>query len=324
MINQTDLTHNLLGALFQASPSLWTVLLCFFVNFLLTGLIVLSLVNLVSIDVNKQRRAFSFLLMGIGTFIPLIGIFVVLLVTLLLKKYGKDFYPIEVNTYHDVEYSRKNPIKTVAYGTGWADIRLNSSKFSQDERKQALQSISRGLPKDANLIYSKLVSDDLEELRICSFSMLEIQQDYLQSKINLLLKKHQDNTDPKKKAFLAKLLALLYWELVYRNLSDQEFRSILLERSSYFANQSLAVLSDDATLLILISKINIQEGKLEESLQNLKKAAAFQAPASKIIPYLAELAYENKDYKTVKQLLNSDHSLRYIFKINKIVNFWCK
>lgn len=300
------------------------ILEIFVLNMGISLIIAFLLVRFIPLDITKRKGAFTFFLMGIGSFIPFLGNLVAFLFVILLKKYTVDFKPIEINFYPPIQYLRKNAVKTIAHGRGWADIRLHSSHYSQEERQRALRSVHRGLPRDTNLIYNTLISDDFEELRVCAFSLLETQQDFLQTKINLLLKKYEEFSEPLKKASLAKQISLLYWELVYRNLSHQEFRQLLLERSTFFANIALEVLINDATLLILLSKISIEHGNLELGLDYLIKAKECQAPSSKTLPYLAELAYKNKNYKAVKQYLSSDPSLHYLFKINKIVDFWCK
>ena len=286
-------------------------------------LVALVLSKVVHVETNKRSVAFFFLLLIIGTFIPVLGLCMVVVFVLLLRHYSVDFNPVELNTFAQVEYTRKNPVNIVAYGSGWASTRLQSSNFSTDQRKQALQGITRGTPKDSNLIYNQLVSDDVEELRVCAFSMLENQQNYIHEKINQLLKTYNEMTDVNKKAFMAKQLALLYWELIYRNLSDYEFRKLLLERSTFFANIALAVFKEDATLWILLSRIEITKGEKQKGLTNLEIAAKYNAPKSKVLPFLAELAYQKHDYNGVKRFLGEDSSMRFILKINKVIRFWC-
>lgn len=306
----------------EAPPADWLIQLFLF-NGLISVSVTLLLINGLKLATVKRKWAFAWLLIGIGAFIPLIGILLIILLSVLLRIYGIDFRPIEINVFSQVVYARRKPIKTAALGTNWANVRLQSSTFTKSERVGALHGISRGLSRDSNLIYANLVSDDLEELRICAFSLLEKQQDFLQSHINILLKKHQKEHQSSYKAFLAKQIALLYWELVYQNLAAQEFRLLLLERSHFFAKEALNLLTDDASLLVLLAKISIEYKKMDEAMHYLTKALARNAPGCKIIPYLAEIAYQRKDYQYLRDCLRKDFSLRYIFKVNGVVNFWC-
>lgn len=295
----------------------------FFVNMLVTGLVVWALMEFIDLKINKHPKALFALLLAIGTFIPGFGLVGGGILMVLLKRHTGDFKPVAFDFYEEIEYTRKNPIKTVSYGVGWASTRLQSNQFSTEQRKQALHTVTRGGLKDANFMYSQLVSDDVEELRVCAFSMLENQQNRLHQKINGLLKSLSATPDPWQSVFIEKQLALLYWELVYLNLSDHEFRALLLERSTYFAGKALDILNEDPSLWILLSRIDTLQGRKKEAYRHLQYAAEYGAPVSRIIPFFAEMAYQQKDYQTVKQLLSSDTSLKYIIKINKIVNFWC-
>jgi hypothetical protein len=322
-VKPIELFNSLLSDLVKPSPSISLVLGFFLVNLTLSCLLSWVLVYSVQLDVVKRKKAFNCFIFSIAAFIPVLGNLINILVLLVLKRYGKDFEPIEIDRYPQVEYSRKNPVKIVAYGFNWASVRLESTQFSEEERTKALNSVSRGSPRETNLVYSKLVSDELEELRICAFSLLESQQDFLQTQINQLLKKFDGMEDALKKAYLAKQIALLYWELVYRNLADQEFRSILLERSIYYAEYALKTLAEDATLLVLRARIDIAQNKDKEGYQSLLAAAQYHASKSKILPYFAELAFQKKDYAAVRDYLSSERSLKYIFKMSKIIDFWC-
>lgn len=323
MLNQPDLLRSLLGFMVKPAPSTALFVSLFFLNMGIGASMSYILLNYFKLAVVKRKKEFLYLLAAIGTFIPILGIIVGGLVIFLIKKYAKDFQPIEIDTYQPVEYIRKKATHTVAYGSSWATTRLYSKQYSPQERQQALQSISKGFPRETNLIYSQLVSDDLEELRLLAFSMLEKQQDYLQVQISLLLEKFEEAIEFKQKAYLAKQLALLYWELVYRHLSAQEFRTIALERSTFFADLAIQVFDTDSSLYILLAKLNIEKGHLEAGLRYLKLASQFQTSNSRTMPYLAEHAYKNKNYQAVKQYLCADPSLRYAFRINKIVEFWC-
>lgn len=271
----------------------------------------------------KRNKSFCYLLISVGVFVPLLGGLMILVAVFLLKKYEKNFYPIEIERYSEVEYIRNNMVKNVAHAPGWSYVRLYSSGFAAEERHKALLSISHVMPHSANIIYKQLVSDDSEEIRICAFSMLESQLDYLNNQISLLSKKHAESPAAGEKAFVAKQIALLYWELVYRNLSDKEFQKILMERSRFYAEDALNTLTGDISLWSLLAKIHIANGDFELAKKNLLVAEIFGAPQSNILPYLAQLAYLKKDYDGVKSYLSLLTSKAYIFKIEAIIEYWC-
>ena len=279
----------------------------------------------IKIDIVKSKSGFFCMIVAIGTFIPFLGNILVLVMLFMLRAFTKDFEPVAIITQPVVIYSRKTPIQTKPYGADWANVRLTKStaSFTAEEQLRALRGVSRYVSRDVNLIYQKLMSDNMEELRVCSFSMLEKQQNYLHKQISILLKKFKNITKAKQ-AIIAKQLALLYWELIYRNLSDYEFRNILLKQSYHYASIACEKLPEDATLWILLSRIHLANGKVEDSAQALQRALTLHASPSRVVPYLAEIAYKQQDYATLKKYLEANPSVQYILKMNSIYKFWCK
>jgi hypothetical protein len=271
-----------------------------------------------------------FFLVTLQIFIPLLGTALVFMLNVYLKNHLKKVYPIPIETFKKLIYTRKNPVKTDPYGDGWAAIRLQFSNFSELERKQALISLNKGIKREANQMYNHLVSDDMEELRICAFSLLENQQNLLHDNINQLLQISQrltstptNNTTLKKSAFYDKQLARLYWELVYLNLGDSDFRKIMLNKSKTYTEKALLVDQDDPSLWILLARIAIEDGQWEKGANLLLHAEKCQGSLNKIYPYLAEHSYLKQEYQQVKTYLSKDVSFRDIPRINKTVSFWC-
>jgi hypothetical protein len=313
--------------LFTDSPKTILVVQCFFTLFIVSSIISWITVNTsISHLGNKKKDVFIFLLC-VQIFTPILGNLIVFISIYFLKRYNKIVYPVEISTFQKPVYFRRDPVQVFAYAEGWASVRLELSQlltpFSENERKQALITLGRGTKKNVNHIYTQLVSDDMEEIRICAFSLLEVQQNLLHDKINELLKIYQKSNTERKKAFYAKHLALQYWELIYLNLGEKEFRKIILEKSKYYAKIAHQILPNDPFLLILLARIAIATSQTNTGINLLLSAAKLHAPNSKIYPYLAENSYIQRDFKSVKKYLSKDTSFRKILKIGQVVEFWC-
>ena len=369
-MNAAQGIHLLQGiSLLQTSPPTALVLLIFFLNAALSVLLAYILTYTIHIDIVKRKTELLVLLAITGMFIPFLGNIFNLIGICLLSLFTKNFSPLSIHVQPIYSFARKKPVRAVAYGMNWANVRFQSSRFSKDEQLEALRGLSRGQVRDVNLIYKKLVSDDEEELRVRAFSMLENQHNYLHRQINSLtnifnsspesisstsrglsvgsmsLRASLDPTDKPRdvgrereeavsnvfnktkalqhRAFIAKQLALLYWELVYRNLADEEFRAIVLERSLHYALIALQSRPEDARLWLLTSRIHILQNNLEESLHDLNQAAILHAPPSRYLPFFAEIAYKNRDYPAVIEYFKANPSLQYLLKINSIYKLWC-
>ncbi len=257
-------------------------------------------------------------------FVPVLGSFFILVAVYYLKNYRHATYPVEIVPFHNPIYIRKDSVQVESYAEGWAAIRLERSSFPAEERKQALITVSRGAKQNVNRLYNQLVSDDMEELRICAFSLLENQQNFLHEKINELLKIYSKTLQDANKAYCAKQLAFLYWELIYLNLGEKEFRKIILGKSKYYAEMAHLFYKNDPFILVLLARIHMTQGRLEQGINLLCEAVQCHAPNSKIYPYFAELAFAKKDYEAVRQYLADDKSFTAIFKIRPLVTFWCR
>lgn len=308
---------------FQKNPSSFDMLDFLILNTLVSIVVTLILMYTANIDVIKRKGGFFWLSVGISSFVPGIGLPLIIFVIILLKLYVINFNPLDIQSYPFLIYARKKPVNTIAYPIGWATMRLYSDKFNAVERMQALRSLHKGRPREVNSIYRSLVSDEQEELRISAFSLLENQHTYLQKRIHALLKKFNAEENEANKAWLSKQLALLYWENIYRGLADHEFLTILHERSTYYAQYSLNTIKNDPTLYILLASLAREKNDKEACKYYLAEAAKNHAALSNVTPYFAEFAYQQKDFKEVRSLLSSDVSFKYLFKMSKIVNFWC-
>lgn len=274
--------------------------------------------------INSQRKSFFMLLLNIQLFVPLLGSFLVLLTVFFLKTYKKIIYPFDIVRFKNTIYIRKEPVKIECYGEGWASVRLDEPLFSPLERRQALVSLSKSVKKRANPIYNQLLSDDEEELRIWAFSLLENQQNFIHEKINGLLKIYRQSKNEEKKAFYSKNLALLYWELIYLNLGEKEFRKIILEKSKLYAEKALNFYQQDPFLWILLARIFMEMGEVAKGLEFLRTAEKNHAPLSKIYPYFAEHSFLSRDFDRVQQYLGYDPAFKDILKLSKMITFWCE
>lgn len=313
-------------------PTSASMLLCFVILIGISALTAYFVVTFSTKYLSQDKWLFWLFLFVMQLFIPILGHLIALGLIFLLPQYHKKIYPLDIAIFKNPAYIRKNPVKIQAYSEGWAAIRLELNQFSESERKQALITISRGSRQKVNLIYQQLVSDDMEELRICAFSLLENQQNYLHEKINELIKLYEKTT-PKTgeasfnqiqaKAFYAKQLALLYWEFVYLNLGEQEFRKIILGKSQHYAEVARASLGNDPIILVLLARIAIANHEVKKGLDLLEQSIQYGAPANKVYPYLSENRYLHRDFQQVKAYLNEDPTFKYIIKLHPIVKFWC-
>ena len=257
-----------------------------------------------------------------GIFIPGLGILLIVLFAVMLHLYGKS--AVEIHTISQADYTKTKPIRTIAYAAGWARVRLESDHFNKLERQQALRSISKGSGRDTNIIFKKLLSDKTDELRLYAFGLLENQQDFINRKINVLLRQLKKELPFMRRAKIQKELAQSYWQMVYLNLVGEELAPFIINKSREFVSQALESNPCDAALWVLLAKIYLAQGLPEKAVESLFEADKLGATASATYPYIAEYYFKMRDFKKVRQYLSADISLKNIPTFGKIVEFWCR
>ena len=139
-MNAAQGIHLLQGiSLLQTSPPTALVLLIFFLNAALSVLLAYILTYTIHIDIVKRKTELLVLLAITGMFIPFLGNIFNLIGICLLSLFTKNFSPLSIHVQPIYSFARKKPVRAVAYGMNWANVRFQSSRFSKDEQLEALR-----------------------------------------------------------------------------------------------------------------------------------------------------------------------------------------
>ncbi|MDR3502838.1 MAG: hypothetical protein P4L79_09670 [Legionella sp.] len=268
-------------------------------------------------QVNWSFSVFIFLL---TFFIPLWGILIGFFVVFTLFHFRKQFYKHSENLDNSINIQQLKPINPL-YGEGGA---IRSLLYSSNtyERTEAL--IRLGQFADVNKIMYRLLADEADEIRLLAFNILEQQERFISEDIEQLLNLLEtEELSEAVRAKFEKNLALHYWELVYRHLIFNELERSIIEKALSYALSALRVLPEDATLWVLLGKIFTRLKSFPEAEAAFNKTTFFNVPPSQVLPYLAEIKYNQRDYLAVKKYLDSDVLLD-VSLIAPVKYFWDK
>lgn len=237
-----------------------------------------------------------------------------------LFHFHKQFYKHAESLDNRINIQQLKPIKSL-YGEGGALRNLLHSS-NPYQRTEAL--IRLGQFADVNKIMYHLLADEADEIRLLAFNILEQQERFISEDIEQLLKLlDTDKLSEEIRAKFEKNLALHYWELVYRHLIFSELEHSIIEKALSYALSALRILPEDATLWVLLGKIFIRLKKFPEAEEAFNKTLFFNVPPSQVLPYLAEIKYNQRDYLAVKKYLDSDVLLD-VSLIAPVKYFWDK
>jgi uncharacterized protein HemY len=146
--------------------------------------------------------------------------------------------------------------------------------------------------------------------------------DHLENELNYQINhyeeslKLQNNED---RADFHRMIAEQLWELSYLGLSEGETQRYHLDQALSHVKSSLAI-TKSAGLQLLLGRIYLALGKYDLAEQALIAAQASGDSPKRVLPYLAEVAYRNKQYAKVTSYLDkleTDQSA-----LNQLKEYW--
>jgi len=168
----------------------------------------------------------------------------------------------------------------------------------------------------------KALQNPKDEVRLSAFSILEKTERKINERISYLKTELEKEKDPKKKAFLCRNIAFLYWELIYFGVVDKELEDFVANEALKFIRIALQELDDPETNLVA-GRIFLKRKRFKEAKEHLERAFENGDRLTKIrtIPYLAETNFYLGNLEMVKNLLSqlpySLHPDVYFIKV-----FW--
>lgn len=188
--------------------------------------------------------------------------------------------------------------------------------------KQETLMIGRDLkhPAVLELIRSSL-HNPIDEIRLYAFNLISRIEEEINKNI-AYLKDRLDKEDNKtRRAQIHSELARLYWELVYMNIVDKELEHIDLEEASFHIEEAMKVLKNP-NVYLLAGRIYLRKKEKDKALGFLETAHKMGIPPSRIIPYIAEIYFELRNYKGIMDVFSKWDGLTLYPNLYYIYLFW--
>ncbi len=240
--------------------------------------------------------SFSFFIPLIGLLGAMLAVFVALLKPRLAKRtpFTSVKQPEFVLTVGDAEPQlRKSGLRSVLLDeTTPAQVRLKS-----------LMTLQNMPARTAGPMLRKLLSDPADDIRLVAYGMLDMQEKKINASTQEELRKLELATEPGARSNCLRHLAELHWELVYTGLVQGDVREHALACALRYVEQGLELSSHDPGLWYLKARLLQASGRLTEATQDFSVAVSCGLPESRALPYIAELAFERRDFAAVRDLM---------------------
>jgi hypothetical protein len=200
---------------------------------------------------------------------------------------------------------------------------LSNARAPVATRLRALVALQNVSGRVASPLLRDVLTDPSEDIRLLAYGML----DNKEKQINLAI--HNESTrfgsaaaGSTEQSEAAKRLADLYWELVYQELAQGDLRRHALQQSLHYTQISLAQTPGDAGLHLRHGRLLQSLGEARPARDAYDRALALGLPKTRIVPYLAEVAYDIGDFDTVRALMAELDDWQSLPRLQPVIRYW--
>ena len=190
-------------------------------------------------------------------------------------------------------------------------------------RMQSLLTLLAVPNRVANPILEDLLGDSTDDVRLVAFGMLDAEE----KKITVHIQREREALDgplTREQRYTCLChLAELHWELIYAALAHGELRRHILGQSREYLDAAVAVgVAPTSGLLFLKGRILLAQGQSEQAGQAIQQSVDLGQPRVSALPYLAEIAFKQRDFGLVKKIMQQLVELNPASKTRAIADLW--
>ena len=169
-----------------------------------------------------------------------------------------------------------------------------------------------------------MLSDPAEDIRLLAYGMLDNQEKRINRAIDDELQQFGQATTDTARLAAAQRLSDLYWELVYQRLALGDLRQYAIDESLRYCEQVLAQHPSSAAMILRRGRLRHEQGDYVAAEADYRQAQALGLPATRVLPYLAEARFEQRDFAGASRLVQELSAWNSLPRLRPIVDYWTR
>lgn len=190
------------------------------------------------------------------------------------------------------------------------------------ERLTALAAMQSMPARTSGPLLRELLADSTDDIRLLAYGMLDGAEKQLTQQILAELPKLDTTPGEAERARINKKLAGLYWELIYQNLVQGDVYRYTAEQAERHARAALEHDASDAALWFLRGRLALALRAPAQARASLERAATLGFARQRVLPLLAEAAYQECDYASVRALMASIDGASPMPVMRPLLRYW--
>lgn len=288
---------------------------------IVSALFSLVLAGMVPGRFDIRRRYALIMIFSFIFFVPVFGALGIFVILIYFRYFQHFKERTEFNTVSMPPFMVESGGLAQGMGEGGAWSRLRTQSLPRSARLKALLAVNAGGGSNSSRLLQMATSDSDDEIRLLAFKLNDQREKIIGDAISKALHSLRELDEGDERRHLFRTLAFSYWEMVFNELNS-DLSNFFIEQSLQYAIQAQDPEVEDPSLLILIGKIHLRKGNLQQAQEFINMGLERGAHRDRVIPYLAELAYLQRDFTALKQFFADDPLLRYKPVIGQVAKFW--
>lgn len=198
---------------------------------------------------------------------------------------------------------------------------LTSVDTPTELRLQGMMAVRSMPTRITGQVLRQTLGDPVDDVRLLAYGILDQKEKHLTLQISRAMQLLETATESRRYR-LYRSLAELYWELNYQHLVQGDIRALTLEQASHYVDQALMERPEDAGMWLLRGRILQSAELLEEAEQCFLFCRQLGLPASRVNPWLAELALWRGQYNRVRALMSDIADDTQFTGLNQAAQYW--
>jgi len=262
------------------------------------------------------------LLAAIAFFVPVLGtiglVTAVLVVTLLPKaSVYRPFANLRPPEYPSAAREGPPQMRMLGLRTSLLDTSLPA-----DVRVKSLVALQNMPPRVAIPILRRLLCDSTDDVRLAAYGIIDAREKRISAAIRDELDRLPTVTEPAARENCLRRLAEEHWELVHSDLAPGDLRRVTIESGLRYLEAALQRADRDTGLWLLKGRFLHAAGDPGGAAQALATAIALGLPESRVLPYLAEIYFDQCRFDDVRRCMNLVAATQRTPRMAPLIRYW--
>jgi len=296
------------------------------VHALASALLSLFLFPLLATRQAKPRLGIVLLMLVCSYAVPIAGFFGVLVAAMVLRLYRKpathaDFSALQMPEF-DQHQRRQGQFRHAGLRSFLSNI--HAPLQSRMRAMVALQYVSG---RTASPLLRTVLSDPSEDLRLLAYGMLDTLEKRINSSIDVEIAvlnaaQAEGGKTGARTLESAQRLSDLYWELIYQDLVQGDVRQHAIQESLRYCDWVLQEEADHAQLHLRRGRLLHEQKHADAAAQAYAQARTLGLPATRVLPYQAELCFDRRDFAQAHALMQELSQWSALPRLRPVVDYW--